>query len=532
MPNYQYMYLVPRITYDRLLRQEESLRDKCGGKGDSLTGNVQDSAQVNHIEMAEGSRLTIKPSRAITADNEAADDSGDSRKGRRRNPAGAADRAAAEREAELADEDETDVPYVVGDEMDFDPVNNEESDKRSRATDMSTQVSLPPVISGVTSGTQTDADAAASTAPTKTQQTQTEGGPASRPKRSNVAVGTDPSPAIKRASVAVGTEPSPARSSSSVQTDPMAKFNLKDMTDLRRTAIKNWSTVRQAQRRETGENIQSVPYAQLRDDVSMEQKLDMMRRIINNQIETIVGDKSDAPKAPPISSVTISPSSSDGTGSDSTTTRLEDIVQEKSNDPLKKKKIPTLSRGKARSKIHDATKRVVDRITKQSRETEQGYSQSAQRVIDSAADEGLNRRLWRDKVMATADDTATDLKMDQRRQRGTMDAAIEDTAEDAEMERLLMGDEEMPFAKKPTKKPPSSAPKRITRSQSRSERAKAKAEEEEDEEAVMKGIINERLATLKGKPRKGKRSANQMGFPEEIERRSGRSVQKKSRAKK
>ena len=517
MPSYQSMYLVPRSIYDRIIRQENASRDNYGGNGDSLTGNVQGSAQVNHIEMAEGSKLTIKPSRAITADNETADGGeDDSRKRRAPDPAGVADRMATEREAELPDEDETDVPYVVGDNVNLDSTEDEDI-PRAKTTDVSTQVTLPPVISGVSNEVQT----------------QTDDTYAPRPRRSLVDAGTDPVPFPSRSTVTVETEPPAVRSSSASQTDPMAKFNLKDMSSLRRTAIKNWATIRRVQRGNTGEDVRSVPYAQLNDDVSMSQKIDMMRKILNAQIESIVGDKNKnkTPRPPDITSVTISPSSTDGTGPAVAANRLEDVIRETRHSNMPSKKIPPMSKGKVLTGVRDSAKRARNQVraAAESVEMDQAKDSRRQRGLMRAAaedvemDQTIGSRAQRDTMGAVMDDLAAaaeeDDVLDRRRQRAGVRGAMEDVSADEEMNRLLEIDEEMPTP--PTKASPPRT-RRATRSQT-------KAKKDQDEERAMKEIIDQKLATLQGLSRRGKRAASEMGFPEEIEKRSGRSNEKKKK---
>lgn len=502
MPSYQYMYLVPRDVYDRAVRLEGpaavgETRGASQSKGDTLTGNVQGAAQVNHIEMAEGTKLTIKPNRDISAAHGEEDDGDHRKQRRRRHPGDAADKVAAEREAELPDEDENDIPYVhEGEAVIPEPPNNEEisHDALGGFYDDNDDVNLPPVISGVTTGftnreskeTQTDRKDGRSG---PSRQTQTE-----RRSSSSVSTGTDPGPLLRDR--ALQADLRPQTRSSIAQTDSRS-------SNLRRTAIENWSTVKRAQRGDKSETLKSMPYARLNDGVSMGDKIDMMRKIIDAQLDTMLDGRSERPQGPPITSVTIAPSSADGTGPEDAVARLEDAVRGV------RKSVPT--KGKRTPKVGKSMRKSIKPV---------------------------NRRSIGAAIKKTLADSAVDM-LERAASRDNIDQSIEKTIanmEEDEMERLLRdSDEEMPSAQRSSKRKGSSIPakpspprKRQTRSMTAATRKKTAPSKEEEED--MQAVVSDRLATLEGNQRRrGKRAATEMVWPEEIDRRSGRSNKKKSK---
>ena len=498
MPSYQYMYLVPRDVYDRAVRLEGSAaaggetRGASQSKGDTLNGNVQGAAQVNHIEMAEGTKLTIKPNRDISAAHGEDDDDIRRRKHqKRRHPADAADQVAAEREAELPDEDENDVPYVVGDEAVIpDPSDNapprsasanEDRMRRSPSEfsqdvlggfyDDNDDINLPPVISGVT-----EAPAEMTTSETQTDPRDGRSGPSRQTQTARKST----------SSVSTATDLGPQMRSTLAQTDSRPP-------NLRRTAIENWSTVRRAQRGDGSETVRSLPYARLNDGVSMGDKIDMMRKIIDAQLDTMLDRRSERPQGPPITSVTIAPSSADGTGPEETAARLEDAIRgvARHSAPTKAKRAPKVGK-------------VMQKATRSG--NRRNVEVAMKKIL---ADAKAERTAARDSIERTMKKTLADAEVD-------------------EMERLLQdNDEEMT----PVPNKPSPPRKRQTRSMTAATRKKAPAaRDQEEEEEAMQAVVSDRLATLEGSQRRrGKRAAREMVWPEEIDRRSGRSSKKKSK---
>ena len=102
MPQYEYMYMIPREMYSQLMR---AMRSGVGptGDGDQLNGTVQGQGQVNHIEIGQGGRVTIKPNHGVTASQAEPQD--------RFSPGGVInfrkvmDRASKKRERELSEEE-------------------------------------------------------------------------------------------------------------------------------------------------------------------------------------------------------------------------------------------------------------------------------------------------------------------------------------------------------------------------------------------------------------------------------------------
>lgn len=62
MPQYQCMYLIPSEQYEKFKKSHQKIIG-----GDELSGTVQGHGQVNHIEIGEGGKVTIKPNRAVQA---------------------------------------------------------------------------------------------------------------------------------------------------------------------------------------------------------------------------------------------------------------------------------------------------------------------------------------------------------------------------------------------------------------------------------------------------------------------------------
>ena len=59
--SYQYMYIVTRDVYEQTMQN----KGECMS-GDKIGGNVSQS-QVNHIELKEGGKVTIKPNKDVVA---------------------------------------------------------------------------------------------------------------------------------------------------------------------------------------------------------------------------------------------------------------------------------------------------------------------------------------------------------------------------------------------------------------------------------------------------------------------------------
>lgn len=470
MSNYRHMYLVPVDVYDRVIKQQQQLlnEDRKPGNGDSLTGNVHGQAQVNHIEMAEGAKLTIKPNRTVAAVN-GSEGEGDDREGRR-NPSAAADRVAEQREKELQDEDENDVPYVVGDALDREvSTHGVQVGQRPETTDRGVQAEreeLPAVISGVTAATQTPARASTTAAAVQAD-----------PSGKTTATQTPARASTSSAAVQAGPEPA-ERSNALSQTDPVPKFNMKDMTDLRRKAMANWANVRRAQRGDPSEPVRKMPYVKLNDNVPMEDKVNMLRKVTDAQLESMLGNETERPGAPAISTVSVSPA------------RAID------EDPVKKHPL---------SVVRVATgKKAAKKAAKKARK--QKIEESIRGVLNT--------------------------KKEKRRVQESIRNVLDDAQDQDWMDRLQEYDEEMKEVENTNKRgkrkrdaKPGGSP--IKKRQTRSQTKKTKQQLEEQE------VVNERLATLQGKAgrQRGKRAATEMEWPEEIEVRSGLSKPKGFRKK-
>ena len=468
-------YLIHRNVYNRVMEWHNQQQSGRPAHGDTLASNVHGAAQLNHIKMAEGARLTIKPNRALTVSNDGAKEE---EKFARKSATTAAGRVAKQQEKELRDEDETDVPFVVGDtEVDLD----EDSDAQAAAAEQGVeaeQVSLPPVISGVTSATQTKPKPSS-----ETLSTQTEPGSMGRAMATQTtspacsSLATMAVPLSQDMTTQTESRTLPSSTTTAIQTDPIAKFNLKDMSDLRKWALMNWTTIKRAQRGGANASTRAVPYAVLNDNVPVQDKVDMLRKVTDMQLQSILGKQKDLPSAPSIASVRITPSRAG-------VPRLEDLVQVGSKDKMGVKKSP-ISKGKQRAKVAETMKMVVDGAKRESSNSCRNIRKSIQNTLVTEEDED-----WWDHLIQQEDQ-----EMREEKKRGKR-----------KMESKQSGS--------------SPVKKRQTRSWMRKQKAEA-AEEVDTQALIMDGLV-----TLQGKQQKGKRAATEMEWPEEIEIKSGRSAAK------
>ena len=515
------MYLVPREVYERSNLKSPQGETNCGSKGDTLNGNVHGAAQVNHIEMAEGTKLTIKPNRGLAVDSEE-----DNK--RTKNPTAAIDKAEAEREAELEDEDEdAEVPpFVVGDAAfdygDRDEEKDEPRRNRRETSDFGAQTSLPPVISGNTVDTQTESYPESSS---KSMQTM----PRERAAQMSRAMQTE-APAVKnrRAAAAqanpegrseeIQTEP-PMSTSTLMQTDPMARFDLKDMTDLRRKAIGNWSKIRK--NTTSLQKIKRIPFAALNDQVPMQQKLEMMRRIIRDQAGVAVSQAEGRRRAaaiPVVAGVNVSP----------------DVVEPpKPRSPVKKGVSSTSKRDKP--KLAAAKRDAVDQAIKAVMQS----SKSSAPTKRAAVEQAIKSVMQSSKSSSSA-------------KRAAVEQAIKSVMKDSEPTPAPMRVQTVTDApmivdlpkRKGTKRKPQAAPS-FTAKKRQTKKKVVKPDEDfmkemrededddDDDDEEMREHIDERLSQLQGTQKKrGKRRAAEMEWPEEIEIRSGKSEKKKTKPKK
>ena len=532
MPSYEYMYLVPREEYERV-RMSGQETSRASGNGDTLNGNVQGAAQVNHIEMAEGTKLTIKPNRTIAAASADDEDERDARK----DVAGIADRVAREREGELGEEqDGGDLPYVVGDHIDDAAEDGFATDTNEpRAQEEEEAAPLPPVISGVSVGTQADPGPESVSAKTQTApEKRVSVGTSAKPASASIATQYDPqqSAAKKHAKVqtvaevkevsksakAAQTEPPPPRanvttSSTTVQTDPMAKFNLKDMSDLRKKAIMNWTKIRQVQKR--GQPKRVAPYVELNDQVPMREKLKMMRQIGLKQLG-VNADKTLS--MPAITGVNISPSVM------GTDTPAKEIATRRKPRPKAKK----LESGDARQAARSVLDAVIEKmdLAKQptKRKSTEGVWSKAKQVRRTPDD--AKRKSVEEAIKTVLGAIGTeDLGARQKRVRQTIKNVLAEDDVDMELaENAKPAEDRESRSRSPVKK-------RQTRSQTAiARRKKKKAEEGKEGEEEMRRVVDERMARLEGKRRsRSKRRADDMEWPEHIEVRSGRSEKKKNK---
>ena len=505
------MYLVPREVYERSNMKSQG-ETNCGSNGDTLNGNVHGAAQVNHIEMAEGTKLTIKPNRGLAVDSE------DDNK-RTKNPTAAIDKAEAEREAELEDEDEdADVPpFVVGDAaFDFGDTNQEDDarGKRRETSDFGVQTSLPPVITGNTVDTQTERAAQMSRA------MQTEAAPVK--KRQARAAQVTP----ESTSEEIQTEPSTS-TSTMMQTDPMARINLKDMTDLRKEAISNWSKIRRNTK--SIQKVKRIPFAALNDRVPMQQKLEMMRRIIRDQAGVAVSQaegRRAAAAIPVVAGVNVSPDVDEPSAQAASPPKQKSLVKKGVSSASKKDKPKVSGTAAKRAAVEQAIKAVME------------SSKSSASTKRAAVEQAIKSVMQSSKPSSSTKQAA-------------VEQAIKSVMEDSEpavirapMKVKTVTDAPMivdlPKRKGRKRKPQPTASVAAKKQQIQKKVVKPdedfmkemREDEEDDEE--MREHIDERLSQLQGKPKKkrGKRRAAEMEWPEEIEIRSGKSEKKKTKPKK
>ena len=551
MPSYQYMYLVPREVYERTNFTSRG-ETNCGSKGDTLNGNVQGAAQVNHIEMAEGTKLTIKPNRGLAVDS-------DDKQQRAKNPTAAVEKAEEEREAELEDEDEdADVPFVVGDaDLNFGDDEEEGDDSgsmpsrrdRKETRDFGVQTSLPPVISGNSINTQTDLGPGTSSMSSQTLQ-----------QTSDRTSQTGPWKRVSDDDEATSTDDLQTTHSKEVQTDPMARINLDDMTDLRRKAISNWSKIR---RNSSGSQItKRIPYAALNDRIPMQQKLEMMRKIIRDQVGAVVSQSEGrrvalpsmagvnvSPDVPEPFSFTLSPTPRSPAKMQQKQEMMRGIIGDQIDAAVSKsegkqtsdmmRKIIRDQVGTAVSKSNKSKSKKVSAAAKRAA-VEQAIkavmqsSKASMSARRAAVEEAIKSVIRDSKQMDTSAPpvvrTVTEAPMitDVPKRKGTkrkrqtvrtvMDPPmITDFPMRKGTKRKQQSDQAVTAKKLQVKKKPV---------------AKLKTTDEDGDEQ-MREHIEERLAELQGtRKTKGKRTADEMEWPEEIEIRSGQSEKKKNKSKK
>ena len=565
---YEHMYLVPKDRYEQLAAAAAASKSSasqnkssCASTGDTLNGEVSGHGQVNHIEIGEGGRVTIRPNQqGVTVDQPSSFSSSLNRRksaivsnAKRREEEREAGSTLGERDVEeaaepgveepaepAADDDvfpnedrANDIVDTAEDDADRELEMGEETladdespdDNAMFDFDAQDEVDVPRVISGTRSfETQTDpppslketssqtnpppsmADATMQFyAPSHTVEVQTE------PRGSEASTQTDPPPASRE----FGQQLTPQMLGTSREFGQQLTPQMLGMLEKVSPAMVDVATVT------------DIPYARINDGVSAREKMRTLRDLSLAALKHRSGLQGVRLYKNPnvVRAATVAPASP----------RME-VEPSSSAPPRMEVDASHSSSGRASRPTQRRTRPYV--IPLRTRKPEVNPSPAAPQPMDQE-----------DKT------SQTPAKTTPKPQKPKLDKRSRSRRTPIRKSSPSPIKKNSKKSQPPTKKPPSTKPAQVKRSRSKSvsdastqsktkravvenkkkqllESIGAEVAEEtgkkEEEEAVK-----ERLAALRGTPRKKvKRLAKEMNFPEEIDIRSGRSVTKKQKPEK